>query len=152
MIEEPVEYAYEDQVFDNSENLAGKMIIPSKSLLSLLARCSLFCYAYATIPTTCLSCLPYCHVKPLTHLVLANRCLAMLPLCSAPLIASLVAGGDEVCSMLEHGYCWDIIVISYLHNASIYLVKGDIPTSKHVPTRNNISMFQQGTNFIFTCN
>src|SRR4051812_4806091 len=26
----------------------------------------------------------------------------------------------------------------------------DIPTSKHDPTRNNISMFQQGTNFIFT--
>ena len=69
--EEPVEFAYEDQV--NSENFAGKMIIPSKSLLSLLARCSLFCYAYATIPTTCLSCLPYCHVKPLTYLVLANR-------------------------------------------------------------------------------
>ena len=92
--EEPVEYAYEDQAFDNSENLAGKMTIPSKSLLSLLARCSLFCYAYATIPTTCLSCLPYCHVKPLTHLVLANRCLAMLPLCSAPLIALLVAGED----------------------------------------------------------
>ena len=41
-----------------------------------------------------LSCLPYCHVKPLTHLVLANRCLAMLPLCSAPLIALLVAGED----------------------------------------------------------
>ena len=38
--EEPVEYAYEDQVFDNSENLAGKMTIPSKSLLSLL--CLLF--------------------------------------------------------------------------------------------------------------
>ena len=34
--EEPVEYAYEDQAFDNSENLAGKMIIPSISLLSLL--------------------------------------------------------------------------------------------------------------------
>ena len=56
--EEPVEFAYEDQ--GNSENFAGKMTIPSKSLLSLLARCSLFCYAYATIPTTCLSCLPYC--------------------------------------------------------------------------------------------
>ena len=56
--EEPVEFAYEDQV--NSDNFAGKMIIPSKSLLSLLASCSLFCYAYATIPTTCLSCLPYC--------------------------------------------------------------------------------------------
>ena len=34
--EEPVEYAYEDQAFVNSENFAGKMIIPSKSLLSLL--------------------------------------------------------------------------------------------------------------------
>ena len=56
--EEPVEFAYEDQV--NSDNFAGKMIIPSISLLSLLARCSLFCYAYATMPTTCLSCLPYC--------------------------------------------------------------------------------------------
>ena len=32
--EEPVEYAYEDQ--GNSENFAGKMTIPSKSLLSLL--------------------------------------------------------------------------------------------------------------------
>ena len=35
--EEPVENAYEDQAFDNSENLAGKMTIPSISLLSLLA-------------------------------------------------------------------------------------------------------------------
>ena len=40
--------------------ISGKMIIPSKSLLSLLASCSLFCYAYAAIPTTCLSCLPHC--------------------------------------------------------------------------------------------
>ncbi|XBH90736.1 hypothetical protein VPH35_082316 [Triticum aestivum] len=40
--------------------ISGKMTIPSKSLLSLLASCSLFCYAYAVIPTTCLSCLPYC--------------------------------------------------------------------------------------------
>ena len=36
MIEEPVEYVYEDQANVNSENFAGKMIIPSKSLLSLL--------------------------------------------------------------------------------------------------------------------
>ena len=61
-----------------------------------------------------LSCLPYCHVKPLTHLVLANRCLAMLPLCSALLIALLVAGEVGVCSLLEHVYCWDIIIISCL--------------------------------------
>ena len=32
--EEPVEFAFKDPV--NSENFAGKMIIPSKSLLSLL--------------------------------------------------------------------------------------------------------------------
>ena len=125
MIEEPIEYAYEDQANVNSKNFAGKMTIPSKSLLSLLARCSLYCYAYAMIPTTCLSCLPYCHVKPLTHLVLANRCLAMLPLCSAPLIALLVAGEDW--SFVP---CWYMFIvgISLLYlvyfNAPIYLVKG----------------------------
>ena len=48
-----------------------------------------------------ISCLPYCHVKPLTHLVLANHCLAMLPLCSAPLIALLVAGEVEDSSMTD---------------------------------------------------
>ena len=46
-----VEYAYEDQAFVFWENFAGKMTIPSKSLLSLLASCSLYCYA--AIPTTC---------------------------------------------------------------------------------------------------
>ena len=53
----------------------------------------------------------------------------MLPLGSAPLIALLVAGEDEVCSMLEHGDvvpCWMLGYhnISYLINASIYLVNG----------------------------
>ena len=47
----------------------------------------------------------------------------MLPLCSAPLIALLVAGEVEDCSMM------DMIMlgyhnISYLVSASIYLVKG----------------------------
>ena len=104
--------------------ISGKMTIPSKSLLSLLASCSLFCYAYAAIPTTFLSCLPYCWTKPLTHLVLANRCLAMLPLCSAPLIALLVAGEDW--SLFLVGTCLLLGYhnISYLINASIYLVKG----------------------------
>ena len=105
--EEPVEFSYEDQV--NSDNFACKMIIPSKSLLSLLARCSLFCYTYAAIPTTFLSCLPYCHAKPLTHLVLANHCLAMLPLCSGPLIALLVAGEDW---SLFHVGTWIVVGIS----------------------------------------
>ena len=47
----------------------------------------------------------------------------MLPLCSAPLIALLVAGEVEDCSMVDRimlGYH----TISYLINASIYLVKG----------------------------
>ena len=37
VIKEPVQYANENQAFVNSENFAGKMTIPSKSLLSLLA-------------------------------------------------------------------------------------------------------------------
>ena len=49
--EEPVEYANEEQAFDNSENIVGKMTIPSISLLSLLASCSL--YRYVLLPTTC---------------------------------------------------------------------------------------------------
>ena len=60
--------------------ISGKMTIPLKSLLSLLARCMLFCYAYATIPTTCfimppmLPCLasnPPCPSKPLFGYVTA---------------------------------------------------------------------------------
>ena len=53
-----------------------------------------------------ISCLPYCHVQPLTHLVLANRCLAMLPLCSAPLIA-LLDGGER----LEFVPCWNMFIV-----------------------------------------
>ena len=36
----------------------------------------------------------------------------------------LVAGEDGVCSMLEHGFLLGYHNISYLINASIYLVKG----------------------------
>ena len=82
--------------------ISGKMTIPSKSLLSLLASCSLYCYA--TLPTTCYIMPPILPCQASNPPFLANRCLAMLPLCSAPLIALLVAGEDEVCSMLEHGY------------------------------------------------
>ena len=99
------------------------------------------CYAslLALLPCQCydayhlLVSLPNCHVKPLSHHVLANRWLAMLPLCSAPLIALLVAGEDwslflvgtwRCCSLLEHVYLLGYHNISYLINASIYLVKG----------------------------
>ena len=52
--EELVEFAYEDQ--GNSENFAGKMTIPSKSFLSLLA--SIRSFAYVTPACLCLPCLP----------------------------------------------------------------------------------------------
>ena len=97
--------------------------LPSISLLSLLASCfvlSLCCVTYHlfTMP-------PKLPCQPLTFSpFLANRCLAMLPLCSAPLIALLVAGEVEDCSMVDRimlGYH----NISYIIiNASIYLVKG----------------------------
>ena len=49
----------------------------------------------------------------------------MLPLCLAPLIALLVAGEDEVCSLLELGYFVGISLLYLVYfNASIYLVKG----------------------------
>ena len=84
--------------------ISGKMTISSKSLLSLLASCSLYCYA--ALPITCSSSPPnshettsnLCHPSQKTIVWLCYR------FCSAPLIALLVAGEDEVCSMLEHGY------------------------------------------------
>ena len=64
--EEPVEYAYEDQAFDNSENLAGKMTTPRNHFYLCFASCSL--YSYVSSTCHCLSCLPYFYVKPLTIL------------------------------------------------------------------------------------
>ena len=78
VMEEPVEYANEDQAFKNSENFAGKMTITSKSLLSLLASCSLYCYA--ALPTTCYIMPPILPCQASNLPFLANRCLAKLPL------------------------------------------------------------------------
>ena len=80
----------------------GKMTIPLKSLLSLLASCSL--YAMPRYLPLAISCLPYCHVKPLTNLSYQTVVWLCYRFCLAPLLALLVAGEDEVCSMLEHGY------------------------------------------------
>ena len=103
--------------------ILGKMIITSKSLLSLLASCSLFCYSYAAIPTTCYIRPPILPCQASNPPFLANRWLAMLPLCSAPLIALLVAGEDlslflvgtwRCCSLLEQVYLLGYHNISYL--------------------------------------
>ena len=100
--EEPVEYAYEDQAFDNSENLAGKMTTPRNHFYLCFASCSFYCHA--ALPTTCYI-MP--HILPCqtsNHPFLANRCLAKLPLLLRPSYSLLVAGEVEVCSMSEHGY------------------------------------------------
>ena len=72
--------------------ISGKMTIPSKSHLSLLASCSLYCFA--TLPTPCYIMPPIFPCQASNPPFLANCSLAMLPLCSAPLIALLVADED----------------------------------------------------------
>ena len=62
--------------------ISGKMTIPSKSLLSLLASCSLYCYA--ALPTTCYIMPPILPCQASNPPFLANRCLAMLPLLLSP--------------------------------------------------------------------
>ena len=62
--------------------ISGKMTIPSKSLLSLLASCSL--YSYATLPTTCYIMPPILPCQASNPPFLANGCLAMLPLLLGP--------------------------------------------------------------------
>ena len=64
--EEPVEYAYEDQALDNSENLAGKMTTPRNHFYLCFASCSLFCHA--ALPTTCYIMSPILPCQPLTIL------------------------------------------------------------------------------------
>ena len=99
------------------------MAIPSKSLLSLLASCSLFCYA--AIPTTCYIMPP---ILP---------CQASNPPCpSKPLfgyVTALFSPSYSVASCmwrLEFVPYWNMFIvgISLLYlvyfNASIYLVKG----------------------------
>ena len=66
------------------------------------ASCSL--YYHAPLPITCYIMSPILAMSASNHPFLANRCLAKYRFCSALLIALLVAGEVEVCSMSEHGY------------------------------------------------
>ena len=94
--------------------LHGLILLPSGisvkmtvtlDLTTIIAMLVASLYRYAALPIICSSSLPKLPCQPLTFSpFLANRCLAMLPLCSAPVIALLVAGDIEDCSMLEHDY------------------------------------------------
>ena len=64
--EEPVEYAYEDQAFDNSENLAGKMTAPRNHFYLCFASCTFYCHA--ALPIICYIMPPILPCQPLTIL------------------------------------------------------------------------------------
>ena len=84
--------------------ISGKMTA-TLDLTTIIAMLVASFYRYATLPINCLSSHPKLPCQPLTFSPFpANHCLAMLPLCSAPLIALLVAGEDEDCSMLDYVY------------------------------------------------
>ena len=81
--------------------ISGKMTV-TLDLTTIIAMLVASFYRFAALPITCSSSLPKLPCQPLTFSpFLANRCLAMLPLCSAPLIALLVAGEVEDCSMVD---------------------------------------------------
>ena len=106
--EEPVEYAYEDQAFDNSENLAGKMTTPRNHFYLCYASCSLYCHArYLSLA---ISCLLFLAMSASNHPLLANRCLAMLPLLLSPSYS--VASCRWSWSLFHVGtwICWDITI------------------------------------------
>ena len=84
--------------------------LPSISLLSLLASCSVLSLCCATYHLFTMP--PILPCQPLTFSpFLANHWLVMLPLCSAPLIALLVAGEDWSLFLVGTWiFCWDITI------------------------------------------
>ena len=105
--------------------ISGKLTIPSKSLLSLLASCSLFCYA--------LCCDTY-HLLIMPPILLNQ---ASNPPCpTKPLFAYVTALLNPSYSVVSCRWrlefvpcwnmdiCWDITISLIYINASIYLVKG----------------------------
>ena len=102
--------------------ISGKMTA-TLDLTTIIAMLVASFYRFAALPITCLSCLPFCH-EPLTFDTLPSKTLlGYVTALLTPLIALLVAGEVEDCSMVDRimlGYH----NISYLIDASIYLVKG----------------------------
>ena len=102
--------------------ISGKMTA-TLDLTTIIAMLVASFYRYAALPITCLSSLPNCH-EPLTFDTLPSKpLLGYVTALLSPLIALLVAGEVEDCSMVDRvmlGYH----NISYIINASIYLVKG----------------------------
>ena len=83
--------------------ISGKMTA-TLDLTTIIAMLVASFYHYAALPICCSSSLPKCH-EPLTFDTLPSKpLLGYVTALLSPLIALLVAGEDEDCSMLEHGY------------------------------------------------
>ena len=103
--------------------ISGKMTA-TLDLTTIIAMLVASFYRFAALPIFCSSSLPNCH-EPLTFDTFPMQTVVWLcyRFCSSPLIVLLVAGEVEDCSMMDRimlGYH----NISYIINASIYLVKG----------------------------
>ena len=81
--------------------ISGKMTA-TLDLTTIIAMLVASFYRFAALPITCLSSLPYCH-EPLTFDTFPMQTVVWLcyRFCSAPLIALLVAGEVEDCSMVD---------------------------------------------------
>ena len=83
--------------------ISGKMTA-TLDLTTIIAMLVASFYRFAALPIICSSSLPNCH-EPLTFDTLPSKpLLGYVTALLSPLIALLVAGEVEVCSMLEHGY------------------------------------------------
>ena len=100
--------------------ISGKMTV-TLDLITIIAMLVASFYRFAALPITCLSNLPYCH-EPLTFDTFPMKTIDWIcyRFCSAPLIALLVAGEVEDCSMVDR------VMLGY-HNIS-YLIKASIYT------------------------
>ena len=81
---------------------------PSKSLLSLLASCSLYCHA--PLPITCYIMSPILAMSASNHPFLANRCLAKLPLLLSPSYSVASCRWSWSWFHVETWICWDITI------------------------------------------
>ena len=84
--------------------ISGKMTV-TLDLTTIIAMLVASFYRFAALAINCSSSLPYCH-EPLTFDTFPIQTVVWLcySFCSAPLIALLVAGEDEDCSMLDYVY------------------------------------------------
>ena len=89
--------------------ISGKMTA-TLDLTTIIAILVASFYRYAALPIFCSSSLPYCH-EPLTFDTLPSKpLLGYVTALLSPLIALLVAGEVEDCSLVDRIFGWDITI------------------------------------------